>query len=79
MVTLSRFHKRPLANACQYEPVMSKMAPDIHPPKAMPTIVDMMRMPTRVPDPCGGKYSRTIMAYMGTMPPWNRPNSAETT
>src|SRR5215510_10586429 len=58
---------------------MSKMAPDIHPPNAMPTIVDMMRMPTRVPDPCGGKYSRTMMAYMGTMPPWNRPNSAETT
>ena len=27
----------------------------------------------------GGKCSRTMIAYEGTMPPWNRPNSADTT
>ena len=43
----------------------------------MPTIVAMITRPTRVPASCGGKYSRTMIAYIGTMPPWNRPNSAE--
>ena len=59
--------------------VRSKMAPDIQPPSAMPTMVAMMTSPTSVPACCGGKYSRTMMAYIGTMPPWNRPNSAEMT
>ena len=39
----------------------------------------MITSPTRVPAWRGGKYSRTMMAYIGTMPPWNRPNSAEIT
>ena len=36
-------------------------------------------VPTRAPASRGGKYSRTMIAYDGTMPPWNRPNSAEIT
>ena len=33
----------------------------------------------RTPASRGGKHSRTITAYAGTMPPWKSPNSAETT
>ena len=35
--------------------------------------------PTRAPASAAGKCSRTMIAYDGTMPPWNRPNSAEIT
>ena len=55
------------------------MAPDIHPPSAMPKIDAVMTSPTSVPAWRGGKYSRTTMAYIGTMPPWNSPNRAEMT
>ena len=45
-----------------YEPVRSKIAPDIQPPSAMPTIVAMTTAPMRAPASRGAKYSRTIMA-----------------
>jgi hypothetical protein len=59
--------------------VRSKITPDIQPPNAIPNSVAISTRPSRVPASCGGKYSRTMMAYIGTMPPWNRPNSAEIT
>lgn len=45
----------------------------------MPTSVAMMTAPVRAPASRAGKCSRTMMAYEGTMPPWNRPNSADAT
>ena len=69
----------PLTNAARYEPVRSKITPDIQPPMAMPNSVAVMTRPTREPASRPGKYSRTMIAYDGTMPPWNRPNSAEIT
>ena len=39
----------------------------------------MRTVPTRAPASFGEKCSRTISAYAGTMPPWNRPNSPDTT
>src|SRR5262249_25414972 len=59
---LSRFHASPVAKAARYEPVRSKIAPDIQPPSAMPSSVAISTMPTRVPASCGEKYSRTMMA-----------------
>ncbi len=74
----SRFHASPLRNATRYEPVRSKIQPDIQPPSAMPNSVAIMHeADAATPASCGEKYSRTMMAYIGTMPPWNRPNSAE--
>src|SRR5262249_35414764 len=77
--TFTRFPIRPLTkDACQ-EPVTSKSAPDIQPPSALPNTDATTTMLSRVPASCGGKYWRTMMAYIGTMPPWNRPNKAEIT
>ncbi|MCY1231742.1 hypothetical protein D3C86_868060 [compost metagenome] len=45
----------------------------------MPNSVNISTVPTRAPASLGGKCSRTMIAYEGTMPPWNRPNSAEIT
>ena len=45
----------------------------------MPNSVHISTVPTRAPASAGGKCSRTMMAYDGTMPPWNSPNSAEMT
>ena len=59
---LSRFQPMPLRNAARYEPVRSKIAPDIQPPSAMPNSVHMITVPTRAPASRGGKYSRTMMA-----------------
>jgi hypothetical protein len=59
--------------------VKSKSAPDIQPPSAMPSKVAINTMPSRVPASCGEKYSRMMIAYIATMPPWNSPNSAEIT
>ncbi len=69
----------PLRNAAWYEPVRSKTLPDIQPPSAMPKSVNIRIVPTRAPASAAGKCSRTMIAYDGTMPPWNRPNKAETT
>ena len=69
----------PLTNAALYEPVRSKIAPDIQPPSAMPNSVAVMTRADARAGFRGGKYSRTMIAYDGTMPPWNRPNSAEIT
>ena len=57
-----RFQTMPLTKASRYEPVRSKIAPEIHPPRAMPTIVAMKTLPIRIPASRGAKYSRTIMA-----------------
>ena len=45
----------------------------------MPSMVNIITVPTRVPASREGKYSRTMIAYDGTMPPWKRPKSAEMT
>ena len=52
----------PLTNAAWYEPVRSKITPDIQPPSAMPKSVAMITAPTRAPASRGGKYSRTMIA-----------------
>ena len=79
MLRLSRFQAMPLRNAAWYEPVRSNTLPDIQPPSAMPNSVNIRIVPVRAPASAAGKCSRTMIAYDGTMPPWNRPNSAETT
>ena len=56
----------------------SKIAPDIQPPIAMPNSANISATPVRTPASFDGKYSRTITAYIGMMPPWNRPNNADT-
>ena len=43
----------------------------------MPISVAINTIPSLVPVSAGEKCSRTMIAYIGTMPPWNRPNSAE--
>ena len=52
----------PFMNATRYEPVTSKITPDIQPPSAMPAIVAVSTMPMRVPASFGEKYSRMMMA-----------------
>jgi len=41
---------------------MSKIAPDIQPPNAMPKSVAISTIPVRTPASRGGKYSRTMIA-----------------
>ena len=41
--------------------------------------LSMITAPTRQPASFGGKCSRMMIAYDGTMPPWNRPNRPEIT
>ena len=56
------FHAIPLRNATRYEPVKSKITPDIQPPSAIPMSVAVMTMPMRAPASFDGKYSRMMMA-----------------
>src|SRR5260221_4360897 len=79
MVRFRRFHAMPFTKAAWYEPVRSKIFPDIQPPSAMPSMGHMMKAPTRAPPSDAGKCSRTMMAYEGTRPPWKSPKSAAIT
>src|SRR3954452_24915002 len=45
----------------------------------MPKIVAETTMPIFAPASRGGISSRQITAYIGTMPPWNRPKMPDTT
>src|SRR5258706_13330495 len=76
MVRLSAFQPMPFQNAARYDPVTSKIFPDIHPPSAMPKSVHMITAPTSAPVRAAGKFSRTMIAADRTMPPWERPKSA---
>ena len=79
MLRLSRFQAMPFRNAAWYEPVRSNTLPDIQPPSAMPSRVNIRIVPVRAPASAAGKCSRTMIAYDGTIPPWKMPNSADTT
>ena len=62
MPIFSAFHASPLANAALYEPVASKIAPEIQPPNYMPNTEAKITMPTRVAVSDAGIASRTMMA-----------------
>jgi len=62
MNTVTRFHRTPLTKAARYEPVQSKIAPDIQPPSAIPNSVARTTVAIRVPASAGEKNSRTTMA-----------------
>ena len=62
MLMFSKLNASPFTKAALYEPVQSKMTPDIQPPNAMPNMVAISTVPTRAPASWGVKYSRTIKA-----------------
>ena len=62
MMMLSAFQASPLTKAAAYEPVASKITPEIQPPNDIPKTEAKMMMPTRVAASAAGIALRTMIA-----------------